>query len=168
MTQEQLRMQMLAGIITEGEYKAKLNEMNRFEKSSPEDKQAAQMFASWAKSQRQKQGDITFGSPFQIKYSIKKLADKGFLTKDLVDTWEATEPMLFKGLQVQLNRANMSLPWETISNTPRSYNVSDKDIINASPEEISQVIDVLLDRKEFDLIKRIQSLRPDTINENED
>ena len=26
MTQEQLRMQMLAGIITEGEYKAKLNE----------------------------------------------------------------------------------------------------------------------------------------------
>ena len=28
MTQEQLRMQMLAGIITEGEYKAKLNELN--------------------------------------------------------------------------------------------------------------------------------------------
>jgi hypothetical protein len=27
MTQEQLRMQMLAGIITEGEYKAKLNEI---------------------------------------------------------------------------------------------------------------------------------------------
>ena len=26
MTQEQLRMQMLAGIITEGQYKAKLNE----------------------------------------------------------------------------------------------------------------------------------------------
>ena len=28
MTQEQLRMQMLAGIITEGQYKAKLNEAN--------------------------------------------------------------------------------------------------------------------------------------------
>ena len=28
MTQEQLRMQMLAGIITEGQYKAKLNESN--------------------------------------------------------------------------------------------------------------------------------------------
>ena len=28
MTQEQLRMQMLAGIITEGQYKAKLNEVN--------------------------------------------------------------------------------------------------------------------------------------------
>jgi hypothetical protein len=27
MTQEQLRMQMLAGIITEGQYKAKLNEV---------------------------------------------------------------------------------------------------------------------------------------------
>ena len=33
MTQEQLRMQMLAGIITEGQYKAKLNEneINRFD-----------------------------------------------------------------------------------------------------------------------------------------
>jgi hypothetical protein len=30
MTQEQLRMQMLAGIITEGQYKAKLNENEEF------------------------------------------------------------------------------------------------------------------------------------------
>jgi hypothetical protein len=30
MTQEQLRMQMLAGIITEGQYKAKLNENNNY------------------------------------------------------------------------------------------------------------------------------------------
>ena len=30
MTQEQLRMQMLAGIITEGQYKAKLNEKYTF------------------------------------------------------------------------------------------------------------------------------------------
>jgi hypothetical protein len=31
MTQEQLRMQMLAGIITEGQYKAKLNILNENE-----------------------------------------------------------------------------------------------------------------------------------------
>jgi hypothetical protein len=31
MTQEQLRMQMLAGIITEGQYKEKLNENNNYE-----------------------------------------------------------------------------------------------------------------------------------------
>jgi len=36
MTQEQLRMQMLAGIITEGEYKAKLNEMDNNEYSKIE------------------------------------------------------------------------------------------------------------------------------------
>ena len=30
MTQEQLRMQMLAGIITEGQYKAKINEEDRY------------------------------------------------------------------------------------------------------------------------------------------
>jgi hypothetical protein len=30
MTQEQLRMQMLAGIITEGQYKAKLNENEEY------------------------------------------------------------------------------------------------------------------------------------------
>ena len=40
MTQEQLRMQMLAGIITEGQYKVKLNEINSEEMTkerSPED-----------------------------------------------------------------------------------------------------------------------------------
>ena len=34
MTQEQLRMQMLSGIITEGEYKAKLDEYDDFDKES--------------------------------------------------------------------------------------------------------------------------------------
>jgi hypothetical protein len=48
----------------------------------------------------------------------------------------------------------------------RSYkNVTDKDIKNASPEEIAQAIDMLLSRKDFDLIKRIQALRPDVMNE---
>ena len=44
MTQEQLRMQMLAGIITEGQYKTMLNEANEdllnFIKSNSEEKES--------------------------------------------------------------------------------------------------------------------------------
>jgi hypothetical protein len=37
MTQEQLRMQMLAGIITEGQYKAKLNEQEEIDTQAIKD-----------------------------------------------------------------------------------------------------------------------------------
>jgi hypothetical protein len=74
MTQEQLRMQMLAGVITEGEYKAKLNEDDM--SNSVDDK----TYESMDSLVNDDDYDDFINSATKI---MKSLMDNGFEVKDI-------------------------------------------------------------------------------------
>ena len=82
MTNEQLRMQMLAGIITEGEYKAKLNELKSWDDIDREIEQEREMEES------QKEEYVNTPQGKNAVNQIKRLINNPYGNEDLSDVLE--------------------------------------------------------------------------------